>query len=124
MDCLSKTETTRKMWDLAQANPERLYYAGEGRLWHRPDGGSHDAPGLFVELRVERYSHKAKDPRLALVAHALIRDGDGQISDVEATTMARSDFRPTFTREQVESAAGRMQSWAAHIAAEPAAAFA
>ena len=122
---LSKTATTRRMWEIAQANPQLLHYPGTGRLWYRPDGEPWDAPGLFIELRVERYTYAAQDTRLALIAYALIRGDDGQIRNVEdhtgdyaATYMARSDWRPAFTRSQVEAAAGRMQSWGDHVAQE------
>ncbi len=120
---LSRTETTRRMWAIAQANPQLLHYPGTGRLWYRPDGEPWDAPGLFIELRLERATYKPQDPRLVLIAYALIRGDDGQIHNIEdhtgdyaATYMARSDYRPTFTRRQVESAAGRMQSWGDSVA--------
>ena len=120
---LSKTATTRRMWEIAQANPQLLHYPGTGRLWYRPDGEPFGSAGLFIELRVERYTYRAQDTRLALIAYALIRGDDGQIRNVEnhdgdylATYMARSDYRPTFTRSQIEAAAGRMQSWGDHVA--------
>ena len=120
---LDKTETTRKMWSLAEENGELLHYPGDGRLWHRPDGEHWTAPGLFIELRIERNSYQQKDPRLLLVAHALRRDREGQIhhyltpaGDYMATIMARSDWRPTFSDRQLESAAGRIISWGHHVA--------
>jgi hypothetical protein len=121
---LNRTETTRRMWELAQANAERLHYAGTGRLWYRPDGAAWDAPGLFIELRIERHSYRQpQDPRFVLVAHAMRRDAHGQIShveaesgDYEATYMARSDYSPAITEEQLESAVGRMQSWGDYVA--------
>lgn len=122
-DFLNKAKTVALMWDIAKENAELLHCPEDGRLQHRPDGKAWDAPGFFAELRIERYSYKAEDTRLALIAYALIRTEDGQVLNVEdssgdylATYMARSSSRPTFIRSQITSAAGRLISWGNYVA--------